>query len=215
MKDYSYITELVRQGHTMAGVLSELSKADFYIEGCSNRSVTVFTGCLPVTISWETCCCHGGRMWFNQADTGIHVELSSPEYDESLGICDPDTELAYYIANKMVETLKDFEKYVYVVTTIGEYSSGKERISYFKSLDDASYAVFQVDGHDVMSEYDEVEYRCPNPDIVYKTKFVKQDEKGDLWFKARKFSNYRSDPDEVDREYDIKFSVFRKNPKVK
>lgn len=42
----------------------------------------------------------------------------------------------------MIDTVKSFEKYLYVVDIIGEYTKGKRKTSYFKSIEDASYFVF-------------------------------------------------------------------------
>ena len=88
-------------------------------------------------------------MWLSQFNTNIYAELSSPEYDTKNGIVDPETELAFYIDNKMVNTIKSFEKYVYVVDIIGEYKEGEIKTHYFKSVEDASYFVFQRE-HDAV-----------------------------------------------------------------
>lgn len=174
------------------------------LEATSNK-VVAKAGCLPVEITWEMCSCHGGRMWMSQKNTNIYVELSSNEYDEENGIVDPETELAFYIDNKMVDVINDFKKYVYVVDVIGRFGNDETSTRYFNSVEDASRFVFGEDGHDLNSEYGEVTHQYPNPDIQERITYIGED-KGVLKFKGE-----RIDKGNVDTEYEIKFRVFRKN----
>lgn len=132
---YVDILDLVRENETMIAILLKAAEAGFDILEATKEHVIVKAGCLPVEIVWETCSCHGGRMWFSQENTNIHIELSSEKYDEDNGVVDPETELAYYIDNKMIETVKGFEKYIYVVDVIGEYADGKVSVNYFDSAE--------------------------------------------------------------------------------
>lgn len=117
--------DLVKKDKVMSAIVMKSEEAGFDVIEASSYKVVVKAGCLPVSITWEMCSCHGGRMWLSQSNTNIHVELSSPEYDTENGIVDPETELAFYIDNKMIDTIKSFEKYVYVVDIIGEYKDGE------------------------------------------------------------------------------------------
>lgn len=188
----------------MSAIVIKSEEAGFDVIEASYCKVVVKAGCLPVSISWEMCSCHGGRMWLSQDNTNIHAELSSPEYDTKNGIVDPETELAFYIDNKMVDTVKSFEKYVYVVDIIGEYKEGEVKTYYFKSVEDASYFVFHEKDHDLNSEYGEVTHQYPNPDMQERVTYVGED-KGVLKFKGEAI-----DKGKVGREYEIKFRVFRK-----
>lgn len=143
-------------------------------------------------------------MWLSQDNTNIHVELSSPEYDTKNGIVDPETELAFYIDNKMIDAINGFEKYVYVVDVIGEYKKDELRTSYFKSVEDASYFVFHEHGHDLNSEYGEVTHQYPNPDMQERVTYVGEDN-GVLKFKGEAINKGKAG-----RAYEIKFRVFRK-----
>ncbi len=197
--------DLVRKDHVISAVILKLEEAGFNVLEASRGKVVVKAGCLPVGITWEMCLCHGGRMWFSQKDTRVDIELSSSEYDEENGIVDPKTELAFYIDNKMIDTIKEFEKYVYVVEAIGQYEKDKVKTSYFKSVEDASSFVFHEDGHDLNSEYGEVTHRYPNPDMQERITYIGEDD-GVIKFKGEHIHNGA-----VDREYKIRFRVFRKN----
>lgn len=196
--------DLVKKDKVMSAIVIKSEKADFNIIEATDNKVVVKAGCLPVSISWEMCSCHGGRMWLSQLNTNINIELSSTEYDEKNGIVDPETELAFYIDNKMVDAIKSFEKYVYVVDVIGEYKKDEVRTSYFKSVEDASYFVFHENGHDLNSEYGEVTHQYPNPNMQERITYTGEDKS------VLKFKGEAINKGNVSREYEIKFRIFRK-----
>ena len=143
-------------------------------------------------------------MWLSQFNTNINIELSSTEYDEKNGIVDPETELAFYIDNEMIDAIKSFEKYVYVVDVIGEYKKDEVRTSYFKSVEDASYFVFHENGHDLNSEYGEVTHQYPNPNMQERITYIGEDKS------VLKFKGEAINKGNVSRKYEIKFMIFRK-----
>lgn len=196
--------DLVKKDKVMSAIVIKSEEAGFDVAEATNNKVVVKAGCLPVSISWEMCSCHGGRMWLSQFNTNIDIELSSPEYDEKNGIVDPETELAFYIDNKMIDTINRFEKYVYVVDVIGEYKKDEVRTSYFKSVEDASYFVFHENGHDLNSEYGEVTHQYPNPNMQERITYIGEDKS------VLKFKGEAINKGNVSREYEIKFRVFRK-----
>jgi hypothetical protein len=196
--------DLVKNNKVMLAIATKVEQEGFYILEATSSKVIVKAMCLPVEITWEMCSCHGGRMWFSQTNTNIYIELSSDEYDEENGIVDPDTELAYYIDNKMIETIRSFEKYVYVIEVIGEYKEGEKKIHYFNSVDNASRFVFDEDGHDLNSEYGVVVHQYPNPDIQKSVTYVGE-EKGVLKFKGEDINK-----GVVYKSYEINFRVYRK-----
>lgn len=197
--------DLITQDKVMLAIVIKAEEAGFDIVEATSNKVVVKAGCLPVEITWEMCSCHGGRMWLSQNNTNIYVELSSNEYDEENGIVDPETELAFYIDNKMVDVINDFKKYVYVVDVIGRFGNDETSTRYFNSVEDASRFVFGEDGHDLNSEYGEVTHQYPNPDIQERITYIGED-KGVLKFKGE-----RIDKGNVDTEYEVRFRVFRKN----
>lgn len=196
--------DMVKKDMVMLAIVIKSEENGLEVLEATNHKVVVKAGCLPIEIMWEMCSCHGGRMWFSQKNTNIHIELSALEYDEENGIVDPETELAFYIDNKMVDTVKGFEKYVYVVDIIGQYKKDETKTSYFKSVEDASYFVFHEHGHDLNSEYGEVTHQYPNPNMQERITYIGED-KGVLNFKGEAINKGN-----VDREYEIRFRVFRK-----
>ena len=196
--------ELIKDKKVMLAIIAKAEQEGLEVLEATNNKVIVKAMCLPVEITWEMCCCHGGRMWFSQTNTNIHIELSSDEYDEENGIVDPQTELAYYIDNKMIETILSFEKYVYVVEVIGEYEEDKKKINYFNSVEKASRFVFDESGHDINSEYGVVVHQYPNPDIQKRVTYIGE-EKGVLKFKGERIDN-----GVAQKSYEINFRVYRK-----
>lgn len=206
--------KLVEDDKVMIAILNVLSDTDINIMSADDNKVVVKAGCLPVTISWEMCSCHGGRMWFNQDETHIHIELSSSEYDYDHGIDSPEKELAHYIDKMMVNTIKSFEKYVYVVDVTGNYGV-KDRFNreYFNNIDAASRYVFEEDGHDLNSQFDTVIHQYPNPDMQLKVEYMGENN-GALLYRGTKLNRDKySDTFIENYSYDIKFWVYRKNVK--
>lgn len=206
--------KLVEDYKVMLAILNVLSDTDIKIMSADDSKVVVKAGCLPVTISWEMCMCHGGRMWFNQSETHIHIELSSSEYDYAHGIDSPEKELAHYIDKMMVNTIKSFEKYVYVVDVIGNYGR-KDNFNraYFNNIDSASRYVFEEDGHDLNNQFATVIHKYPNPDMQLKVEYMGEDN-GALIYRGAKLNRDKdSDTFLENYSYDIKFWMYRKNVK--
>lgn len=206
--------KLVENDKVMLAILNVISDYDIEIVSADNNKIVVKAGCLPVSISWEMCSCHGGRMWFNQDETRVHIELSSGEYDYSHGIDSPEKELAHYIDKMMANTIKSFEKYVYVVDVTGKYGI-KDRFNraYFNNIDAASRYVFDEDGHDLNNQFATVIHQYPNPDMQLKVEYIGENN-GALLYRG---TNLNRDKESgiflEDYSYDIKFWMYRKNVK--
>lgn len=206
--------KLVEDDKVMIAILNALSDTDINIVSADDNKVVVKAGCLPVSISWEMCSCHGGRMWFNQSETRVHIELSSSEYDYDHGIDTPEKELAHYIDKMMADTIKSFEKYVYVVDVTGKYGI-KDRFNraYFNNIDEASRYVFDEDGHDLNNQFATVIHQYPNPDMQLKVEYMGEDNGALLYRGTSLKRNKDSDTFLEDYSYDIKFWMYRKNVK--
>lgn len=206
--------KLVENDKVMLAILNVISDYDIEIVSADNNKIVVKAGCLPVSISWETCSCHGGRMWFNQSETRVHIELSSGEYDYDHGIDTPEKELAHYIDKMMVDTIKSFEKYVYVVDVTGKYGV-KDRFNraYFNNIDAASRYVFDEDGHDLNNQFATVIHQYPNPDMQLKVEYMGEDN-GALLYRGTSLERDKNSGIFLeDYSYDIKFWMYRKNVK--
>lgn len=206
--------KLVEDDKVMIAILNALSDTDINIVSADDNKVVVKAGCLPVTISWEMCSCHGGRMWFNQSETHVHIELSSSEYDYDHGIDSPEKELAHYIDKMMVDTIKSFEKYVYVVDTT-EKCGVKDRFdrAYFNNIEAASQYVFEEDGHDLNNQFDTVIHQYPNRNMQLKVEYMGEDKGALLYRKTKLWRDKNSDTFIENYSYDVKFWMYRKNVK--
>lgn len=197
--------ELVKGDNELLAVLIKLAENKIKVVKATAYEVIVDTPCGACSISWECCSCHGGRMRLNSDGMRIHIELSSEEYDEDLGIIDPYTELAYYIDNKMVPTIFSFDKYVYTVIEKGNYNNPDSiDYRYFKSCEEASKYVFKDNEHHLDTETGTVTRTFPNALIKEETVYI-DDTKDGIHF-AR--THYNKDKPEY--TYDIYYKMFRK-----
>lgn len=204
---------MVQAGNTTLAVVTEACESGLEVLSFDGHRVRLKAGCLPVDVSWETCLCHGGRIWAYQEHTNIGVELSSEEYDEEKGIVDPDTELAWRIEHELADVVRGFCQYVHVVVERGKYGN-KDRVErhYFDSVEKAARYVFEEDGHDLLSEYGEVVHQYPNKDIRLRVTYV-GDEGGKIKLKGEKLQR-RDGEFAVDYEYSIEYLVFRKGMRI-
>ena len=89
-------------------IFNELSNHDIKIRKFEGSMFYIQVGCLEVELRYEICSCHGGRIWLYQPGTNINIELSSTTYDESKGIVDPYSEIAYRIEYELIEAINSF-----------------------------------------------------------------------------------------------------------
>ena len=207
--------DLVNSDNVMIAVLEAVTAGGLEILEADRGHVKVKGGCLPVEITWEMCLCHGGRVWLDQGETGIHIELSSPEYDADNGIDSPETELAWRIDNELVEAVSRFERYVHVIDEDGSYGmSGRHERRYFDSAEKAAAFVFEEDGHDLLTTI-EVTHRYPNPDVRLRVKYDRDESERDgtarrIHFKCERLERGRNGVFEVDYEFERSYWVYRK-----
>lgn len=208
--------ELVSNGKAMLAIIKVATNAGFSIISADNHQVTVKSGCLPVRIAWEMCLCHGGRLWFNQEETGIHIELSSDEYDEENGVCSPETELAWRIDNELVDTVNGFRSFVHVVDTKGNYGNpDRSERHYFDSVDKAARFIFDEGGVDLLA-CDEIVHKYPNQNIQMRvTALGDERESGNkarrIRFKCERLTRKdQTHPFSVEYEFTQEYWVYRK-----
>jgi hypothetical protein len=200
---------LVRADMVPLAIMNVLCDAGFEVISADRNVVRVMGGCLPVEVSWGMCSCHGGRIWLDQNETMIHIELSSAEYDTDKGIDSPETELAWRIDNEVVPTVEGFSRYVHVVDTYGNYNMpDKHERRYFDSAEKASAFIFDEGGHEVTTT-DTVTHQYPNPKsrlrtTCYSITYTRGD--GDKALKA----SYRCERlQEVDGEFETEYEFRR------
>ena len=197
--------ELIKDDNELLAVLIKLAENKIKVVEADTHGVTVETPCGTCNISWECCGCHGGRMWFDNSQMHINIELSSEEYDESIGVVDMHTELAYYIDNKMVPTILSFNQYIYTVTEKGKYGmSSMEDYRYFKSCEEASKYVFGDKVHRLDAETGTTTRTFPNALIKEEISYIDDTEDG-IHFACTRYKK-----EEAEYTYDIYYKVSRK-----
>ena len=197
--------ELIEDDNELLAVLIKLAESKIKVVEADVHGVVVETHCGTCNISWECCDCHGGRMWFDNGHMGAHIELSSEEYDESIGVVDMYTELAYYIDNKMVPTILSFNQYIYTVIEKGKYGmSSKEDYRYFKSCEEASRYVFGDKVHRLDAETGTTTRTFPNALIKEEISYIDDTEDG-IHFACTLYKK-----EEAEYTYDIYYKVSRK-----
>lgn len=207
--------DMVEGGKAMLAIIEEADLSGFEILSMDGMGVKVKAGCLPVEISWEMCSCHGGRIWLNQDNTNIHIELSSDEYDTEKGINSPETELAWRIEHELSNTVRHFREFVHVVDTVGHYGNPerKER-HYFDNIENAARFIFEEYGHDLLST-EEVNHEYPNKDIRLRISYDGDSRESNgkarrIRFKCEKLKRAKGSDFEVDYEYTHEYWVYRK-----
>lgn len=197
--------ELIKDDNELLAVLIKLAENKIKVVEADTHGVTVETPCGTCNISWECCGCHGGRMWFDNSQMHINIELSNEEYDESIGVVDMHTELAYYIDNKMVPTILSFNQYIYTVTEKGKYGmSSMENYRYFTSCEEASRYVFGDKVHRLDMETGTVVRAFPNALIKEEISYIDDTEDG-IHFACTCYKK-----EEAEYTYDIYYKKFRK-----
>ena len=197
--------ELIKDDNELLAVLIKLAENKIKVVEADIYGVTVETPCGTCSISWGRCGCHGGRMWFDNSQMRINIELSSEEYDESIGVVDMHTELAYYIDNKMVPTILSFNQYIYTVTEKGKYGmSSMEDYRYFKSCEEASRYVFGDKVHRLDAETGTTTRTFPNALIKEEISYI-DDTKDGIHFACTCYKK-----EEAEYTYDIYYKKFRK-----
>ncbi len=207
---------LVEADKVMLAVLEVMDNECIDVLKADRHHVKVRSGCLPVEITWEMCMCHGGRLWLNQEQTGISIELSSDEYDEDKGIVSPETELAWRIDNELVGTIDSFRRYVHVVDSMGEYGNHDRKTrEYFDSVDKAARRIFEEDGIDLFST-ESFTHQFPNENMRMRITHIGDEGESDskarrIRFKCEKLERRdQSQPFRVAYEFTREYWVYRK-----
>lgn len=127
---------------------------------------------IEFNISYEMCMCHGGRLTINCNHINFYQRLESNEYNDELGITDAESELLYYINNKMFEVIESFETYIYkVVLKRPGYYKDKDEISYYNNTKDIAYRITEEKDKDIFNIEEKTIY-YPNENIICKIENV-------------------------------------------
>lgn len=193
-------------------IFNELSNHDIKIRKFEGSMFYIQVGCLEVELRYEICSCHGGRIWLYQPGTNINIELSSTTYDESKGIVDPYSEIAYRIEYELIEAINSFKKYIYVVEVVGKYHRD-DSISryYFKSPQQASDFVLRNSTIDLMTiDENPVTVRFPNKNI--KEEYVLEKfENNTVFLKVSRYDRKDENSEwNLDSTWTVRYYIFHK-----
>lgn len=180
-----------------------------------------------IQITSEECMCHGGRIWIYDNHTNQNYEISHETYDTLKGIIDSDTELRWEIENELKDYLNKFSKFVYKLVKINEFGKtngiDKEETTYFASMESITCRILEnhmdenikhITDYNMITE--PVTMQCPNPGIKYVVMPISKEaryswEQNRSWFKMIRYNRKDKNGEwEVEREYEMYASVFRK-----
>lgn len=155
-------------------IINKLLEKDYSIVNIKDNYITARgKNGIEFNITYEMCMCHGGRLTINCKHIEFWKRLESDTYDEDLGITDSESELLYYINNKMFEIIESFETYIYkVVLKRPGYYKDKDEVKYYNNPKDIGFILVEEKDKDIFSIEEKTIY-CPNENIIYKIENVK------------------------------------------
>ena len=190
-------------------IINKLLENGYTIKNIDGNYITAIgKNNIEFNISHERCMCHGGRLSISSNHINFYKRLESDKYDEELGITDSESELLYYINNKMFEVINSFENYIYkVVEQKPGYYKNKDEISYYDNAKDIAYRICDEKDKDIFA-INEKTITYPNENVIDKIENIKLND-GKLEFD--KFSYERKDKNsefiKKENDYNLKHYV--------
>lgn len=190
-------------------IINKLLERDYSITNIEDNYITARgKNGIEFNIAYEMCMCHGGRLTINCKHINFWKRLESNEYNKELGITDAESELLYYINNKMFEIIESFETYIYkvVLKRPGHYKN-EDEVKYYNDLKDIGYRILEERDKDIFNIEEKTIY-CPNENIIYKIENVEMNN-GILEFdkfryqRKSKQDNFVKDDDDYSNQHYI------------
>lgn len=155
-------------------IINKLLENGYTIKNIDGNYITAIgKNNIEFNISHERCMCHGGRLTISSKHINFYKRLESDTYDEKLGITDSESELLYYINNKMFEVINSFKNYIYkVVEQKSGYYKNKDEISYYDNTKDIAYRICDEKDKDIFA-IEERTITYPNENIIEKIENIK------------------------------------------
>lgn len=150
-------------------IINKLLEKDYSIVNIEGNYITAIgKNGIEFNISYEMCVCHGGRLSIDCKHIDFYKRLESDSYDEELGITDSESELLYYINNKMFEVINSFEKYIYkVVEQKPGYYKDKDEISYYDNTKEIARRICNEKDKDIFAIEEKI-LTYPNENTIEK-----------------------------------------------
>lgn len=173
-------------------------------------------GYAQVTVSFEECLCHGGRITVSEKNhTNQYYIIQHACYDTEKGIVDSETELLWEIDNELLPVVKQFGHYSYAACIVNRYGKKDghdvEETRYYTTLDDAFRSITDnaIDADPLTFTEGVRDY--PNPKCHLKVTRIKNprdrsEERNKLWFELE----YTDNDWKTSRKYNAYLLMFDK-----
>lgn len=149
-------------------IVDKLESEDIEVTSFDGFHVNAKYGEIEISISFEMCLCHGGRLTITSPHCKFYHRIEHDKYDDTKGIVDPETELEYEIENEMISIIKGIKSYVYAVEYWREDNPNNHQYEYFNSIEKLSRFILEEDNMDIFAMDGVYIHEYPNPDMASK-----------------------------------------------
>ena len=149
-------------------IVDKLESEGIEVTAFDGNNVLAMYGDIKISISFEMCCCHGGRLSINSKHCDFYHRIEHEYYDDTKGIVDAETELDYEIENEMIPIVKKIKSYVYCVEYWREDKPDNHIYHYYDSIERLSKFVLEEDNMDIFAIDKEYIHYYPNPEMASK-----------------------------------------------
>lgn len=149
-------------------IVDKLESEDIEVTSFDGFHVNAKYGEIEISISFEMCLCHGGRLTITSPHCKFYYRIEHDKYDDTKGIIDAETELEYEIENEMIPIIKGIKSYVYAVEYWRDDNPNNHQYEYFNSIEKLSRFILEEDNMDIFAMDGVYIHYCPNPDYAYK-----------------------------------------------
>lgn len=149
-------------------IVDKLESEQIDVVAFDGNNVRAKYGDIEISISFEMCCCHGGRLSISSKHCDFYHRIEHEYYDDTKGIVDAETELEYEIENEMIPIIKKIKSYVYCVEYWREDKPDNHTYHYYDSIERLSKFILEEDGMDIFAMDGEYIHYYPNADMASK-----------------------------------------------
>lgn len=149
-------------------IVDKLESEGIEVKSFDGCNVLAKYGDIEISISFELCSCHGGRLTISSNHCYFYHRIEHESYDNNKGIVDAESELLYEIEYEMVPVVKSLKSYVYSVEYWREDNPNRHNYKYFNSIDRISSFILEENGYDIFAMDGEFIHYYQNPEMASK-----------------------------------------------
>lgn len=149
-------------------IVDKLENEDIEVTSFDGHTVNAKYGEIDISISFEMCICHGGRLSISSPHCSFYYRIEYEAYDKDKGIVDEESELLYEIENEMIPIIKSLKSYVYSVEYWRDDNPNHHNYQYYNSIERLSKFILEEDGMDIFAMDGEYIHYYPNPEMASK-----------------------------------------------